>query len=98
MRADSSAVECELLTAGGRSLGSGVLQLVDLEPGRYLLVLGLPADAAPAAARPVIVGLAVPTGPPPDSVRPGLDDPDNNTAPQISSWPKPWPASVGGEQ
>src|SRR6185295_13650223 len=32
VRADSSAVECELLTAGGRSLGRGVLQLIDLEP------------------------------------------------------------------
>ncbi len=89
VRADSSAVECELLTASGRSLGSGVLQLVDLEPGRYLLALGLPADAAPAAARPVIVGLVVPAGPPPDYVRPGLENPDNTT---------PEPAAVGGVQ
>jgi hypothetical protein len=86
VRADSSAVECELLTAAGRSLGSGVLQLIDLEPGRYLLALGLPSNAAPAAARPVIVGLVVPTGPPPEYVRPAIEDPDT-TNPQ-----------VGGEQ
>ncbi len=70
VRTDASGLECELLTAGGRALGHGVLQLVDLEPGRYLLVLEQPANAAPAAARPVIVGLSAPgNGPPPEVIR-----------------------------
>ncbi|MEO8505058.1 MAG: hypothetical protein ABI609_14255 [Acidobacteriota bacterium] len=75
VRADASSVECELLDAAGRSLGHGVLQLVDLEPGRYTLAIGQPADAPPASARPVIVGLAAPgTGPPPEVLRTYLQE------------------------
>ena len=75
VRADASSVECELLDAAGRSLGHGVLQLVDLEPGRYTLAIGQPAEAPPASARPVIVGLSAPgTGPPPEVLRTYLQE------------------------
>ncbi len=65
VRAEADVVETRLLDAGGGELGRGVVQLHDLTPGRYLLALRLPADAAPVRARPAVAGLERPdTGPP----------------------------------
>ena len=68
VRADSAAVEATLYDAGGRALGAGVAQLHDLAAGRYLLALRLPADAAPAVARPAVVGLEPPPTTPPEEI------------------------------
>ncbi len=84
VRADSDRVEVRVLDAAGSELGrdqlgrnqpgQGVVLMPRLAPGTYLLALTLPADAAPARARPAIVGLDRPsTGPPPDVIRQYLD-------------------------
>jgi hypothetical protein len=79
VHADSGRVEIEVYDHSGRPLpgdeksqGSrgGVVRMLDLEPGTYLLALRTPADAPPVAARPALAGLALPdTGPPEDIVR-----------------------------
>lgn len=84
VRADSDRVEVRVLDAAGNELGQdqlgrnqpsqGVVLMPRLTPGTYLLELTLPADAAPARARPAVVGLDRPsTGPPPDVIRQYLD-------------------------
>ncbi len=67
--AEADLVETTLLDGLGRPLGRGpdpqVVQLHDLQPGRYLLALALPADAPPVRARAALAGVEPPgTGPP----------------------------------
>jgi hypothetical protein len=70
VRAESGNVECELLDAAGRRLGSGVVQMPVLQPGTYLLALRAPADSPPVRARPALAGLEPPgTGPPEEVIR-----------------------------
>lgn len=77
VRATSSAVVAELYDGAGRRLASGVVAQRELEPGRYVLALSLPPDAAPAEARPAVVGLtAPPTTPPEEILRSYLPEPD----------------------
>jgi hypothetical protein len=64
VRGSSDVLECVLLDASGRKLGSGVVQMPDLEPGTYLLALHVPASATVVKARPAIVGIRPGTGPP----------------------------------
>ncbi len=73
VRAEADTVDCELL-ADGKSLGSGVVQMHDLQPGEYLLVLRLAAGGQPVRARPAVVGIETPsTGPPEEVIRQYLD-------------------------
>uniref|UniRef100_UPI00190F1AF4 hypothetical protein n=1 Tax=Roseomonas sp. 18066 TaxID=2681412 RepID=UPI00190F1AF4 len=70
LRADPDKATLELLDSTGKKIGDGVLQLVDLQPGTYLMQARLPADAPPALLRPAILGLAPrPSGPPEDILR-----------------------------
>ena len=70
VRAEHDTVDCELLTADGAPLGSGVVQLHELEPADYLLLIHLPVDGEPVRARPAVVGIErPPTGPPDEVVR-----------------------------
>jgi hypothetical protein len=70
VRAGADTVDCELLTADGRFLGSGVVQMHELDAGDYLLLVRLPPDREAVRARPAVVGLERPsTGPPADQVR-----------------------------
>jgi hypothetical protein len=74
VRASADVVQTTLLTSGGRSLGSGVVQMPTLTPGTYLLALHAPEDASPVRARPAIAGLKTPdTGPPEDVIRQYLE-------------------------
>ena len=67
--APERGVETVAFDADGRPLGRGVVQWLDLAPGRYALVLVADADAAPAEARPALVGADAPgTGPAPEIV------------------------------
>jgi hypothetical protein len=60
-------VECVLMTASGKKLGTGVIQMHDLKPGTYLLALKTSADAPPQNARPALAGVEPPgDGPPPE--------------------------------
>jgi hypothetical protein len=70
VRAEPAMAEVRLLDATGRSLGGGVAQLHELEPGRYVVEASVPADGRTTLVRPAIVGLVPPpSGPPPDVVR-----------------------------
>ena len=70
VRADSSAVECELFTRDGLRLGRDVVQMHELEAGDYLLLVRLAPAAESARARPAVVGIDKPsTGPPAELVR-----------------------------
>jgi hypothetical protein len=70
VRADADVVGCDLVDAAGRLLGRGVVQMHDLDPGDYVMVLRAPTDAAPVRIQPAVVGLERPsTGPPEDVIR-----------------------------
>jgi hypothetical protein len=70
VRAGADTVECQLLTSDGRLLGSGVVQMHELDAGDYLLLVRLPPDREAVRARPAVVGIErPPTGPPADKVR-----------------------------
>lgn len=74
VRADPDTVSCALLAADGSLLGDGVVQMHDLEPGDYLLLVSQPTDAGVSRIRPAVVGIERPsTGPPDDVVRRFLD-------------------------
>ena len=60
-RANPDVVRCRLYTESGHPIGEGVVQLHDLEPGRYLLVAWVPEDASPAVVQPAVVGLEKPS-------------------------------------
>ncbi|HYU33422.1 MAG TPA: hypothetical protein VEW48_14795 [Thermoanaerobaculia bacterium] len=73
VRSTDDRVELDLYDRGGRRLAGregGVVRMVDLEPGDYLLALRAPADGPPVTARPALAGVVPPdTGPPEDVVR-----------------------------
>lgn len=73
VRSTDDRVELELYDRGGRRLAgreSGVVRMLELEPGDYLLALRAPVDGPPVTARPALAGVVPPdTGPPEDVVR-----------------------------
>lgn len=70
VRADSDGVDCELLTESGRRLGRGVVQMHELEPGGYLVVVRRTQGSSAVRARPAVVGVdRPPSGPPEDEIR-----------------------------
>lgn len=68
VRASSEVVEAEVLTSTGKVLGTGTVQFLDLDPGRYLLSLKTPVDAPPVAVRPALAGISPPGTDPPEDV------------------------------
>lgn len=69
VRATADRVEATLF-ANGTALGTGLVQMTEVEAGPHVLVLHLPSDAAPLRARPVLTGIEPPdTGPPEEVVR-----------------------------
>jgi hypothetical protein len=80
VRASSDIVETALMNDRGSPLGRGTLQMPQLEPGTYLLVLTVPPESAPVTARAALAGLAPPdTGPPEDVVRRYLEPEQTQT-------------------
>lgn len=74
VRADSDIVRCHLMDRNAREISSGVVQMVDLEPGTYLLALEAPANGQVVRARPALAGLEPPdSGPPSEVVRQYLE-------------------------
>ena len=70
VRADSDRVQATLLDTAGTRIDSGLVRLVALEPGSYILALHAPADGPPISARPALAGVEPPeTGPPDDVLR-----------------------------
>ena len=68
VRADSDLVTGTLWSAAGAKLGSGLVQMPQLEPGKYVLAIKVPASSPPVQARPALAGLVPPSLGPPDEV------------------------------
>ena len=70
VRADQGGVETMVFEAGGRFLGRGVVQWIDLSAGDYAVVVTAPAEGRSARVRPALVGATPPgSGPPPEEAR-----------------------------
>ena len=70
VRAEPDTARVRLLSSSGMELGEGAAMLRRLEPGRYLIDVRLPPDAAAATIRPAVVGIKPRgNGPPPDVAR-----------------------------
>ena len=90
--AGSDVVEIELYDRTGRRLETrrqgGVVRMVELAPGDYLLALSSAVGAAPVKARPALAGLVLPdTGPPADVIRQYLQEAGAEEAPAPGSVP-----------
>src|SRR5262249_4449748 len=66
-RADSDVVTTTIWSADGRELGSGVVQMPQLSPGRYILAIHVPPASPPVAVRPALSGIEPPSLDPPDA-------------------------------
>ena len=74
LRADPDRATARLLDAAGRNVGTGIAQLVALQPGHYVLEAQVPPSAPVTTLRPAVVGLVKQgDGPPPDVVRDYLE-------------------------
>lgn len=74
LRADPDRATARLLDTAGQTVGTGIAQLVSLQPGRYVLEAQVPPDATTTTLRPALVGITKRgDGPPPDVVRDYLE-------------------------
>jgi hypothetical protein len=69
VRGSADIAHCRLLDANGSELGSGVVQMLHLQKGTYLLAVDVPADGSSIDVQPALVGIAKPDGSPPDDVK-----------------------------
>ncbi|MCB9763087.1 MAG: hypothetical protein H6739_25020 [Alphaproteobacteria bacterium] len=70
VRAESDVVEATVLDTAGMPVASGLIGMVTVSAGDYLLALHLPPGETPVVARPALAGIEPPdTGPPDDVVR-----------------------------
>ena len=70
VQAEADRVQARVVDATGRTVSEGVVQRVELTPGRWFVALSVAADREPVRARPAVVGLErPPEGPPEDVVR-----------------------------
>lgn len=71
VKASTDIVSATLLSGDGqRKLGEGVVQMPELTPGAYILLVRTPADAAPVRVQPIVLGLNPQgTGPSADLIR-----------------------------
>ena len=67
-RADSDVVSTTVWSEDGREIGSGVVQMPHLAPGRYVLAIHVPRGSPPVAVRPALSGIRPPSLDPPDAV------------------------------
>ncbi len=61
-------VHCELFDADGERIGTGVVQMPELEPGTYSILVQASPDNGPVRIRPALAGLHEPPAQPPDDV------------------------------
>jgi hypothetical protein len=73
VRSTDDRADLDLYDRAGRRLAGGeggVVRMLDLAPGDYLLAVRAPVDGPPVTARPALAGVAPPdTGPPDEVVR-----------------------------
>jgi uncharacterized protein YecT (DUF1311 family) len=69
VRGAVDSAHCRVLDAEGNQVGSGVVQMLHLKPGTYLLAVDAPAEGNAIEVQPALVGVAAPDGSPPDDVK-----------------------------
>jgi translocation and assembly module TamB len=71
VRGGSDSAHCRVFDASGNTVGSGVVQMLHLKAGTYLLAVDAPSDGSAIEVQPALVGVAAPDGSPPDDVKRG---------------------------
>jgi hypothetical protein len=69
VRGAVDSAHCRVLDAEGNQVGNGVVQMLHLKPGTYLLAVDAPAEGNAIEVQPALVGVAAPDGSPPDDVK-----------------------------
>jgi len=69
VRGSMDSAHCRVLDADGKEIGSGVVQLLHLKAGTYLLAVDAPAEGNAIMVQPALVGVRAPDGSPPDDVK-----------------------------
>lgn len=69
VRGAVDAARCRVLDAEGNEVGSGVVQMLHLQAGTYLLAVDAPAEGNAIEVQPALVGVTAPDGSPPDEVK-----------------------------
>jgi hypothetical protein len=69
VRGSTDSAHCRVLDSEGNPVGSGVVQMLHLKPGTYLLAVDAPAEGNAIEVQPALVGIAAPDGSPPDDVK-----------------------------
>jgi hypothetical protein len=71
VRGASDTAHCRVLDTAGNTVGAGVVQMLHLKAGTYLLAVDAPADGTAIEVQPALIGVAAPDGSPPDEVKRG---------------------------
>jgi hypothetical protein len=71
VRGSMDSAHCRVLDAQGNPVGSGVVQLLHLKAGTYLLAVDAPAEGNAIEVQPALVGVTGRDGSPPDDVKRG---------------------------
>ena len=69
VRGSTDSAHCRVLDAAGTEIGAGVVQMLHLKAGTYLLAVDAPAEGTAIEVQPALVGIAAPDGSPPDDVK-----------------------------
>jgi hypothetical protein len=69
VRGSTDSAHCRVLDAAGNEVGAGVVQMLHLKAGTYLLAVDAPAEGTAIEVQPTLVGTASPDGSPPDDVK-----------------------------
>jgi hypothetical protein len=69
VRGSVDSARCRVLDAEGNQVGDGVVQMLHLKAGTYLLALDAPAEGNAIEVQPALVGVTAPDGSPPDEVK-----------------------------
>ncbi len=69
VRGAVDAAHCRVLDAEGKVIGNGVVQMLRLKPGTYLLAVDVPAEGNAIEVQPALVGVDGRDGSPPDEVK-----------------------------
>jgi hypothetical protein len=69
VRGSTDTAHCRVLDAVGNEVGAGVVQMLHLKAGTYLLAVDAPAEGTAIEVQPALVGIASPDGSPPDDVK-----------------------------
>ncbi|GAB2176504.1 lysozyme inhibitor LprI family protein [Dongia sp. agr-C8] len=69
VRGAVDVARCRVLDAEGKVIGNGVVQMLHLKAGTYLLAVDAPAEGNAIEVQPALVGVTAPDGSPPDEVK-----------------------------